>query len=107
MRRQSESPVRACAVMIVLTVIASAPAVSAQTIKSGLINSYSGFLAQAGDQMQKGIDLYVKEHEKDLPPGVKIEIIRRDDAASPDTGKRLAQELIARENVQLLMGIVG
>ena len=25
---------------------------------------------------QKGIDLYVKEHEKDLPPGVKIEIIR-------------------------------
>jgi branched-chain amino acid transport system substrate-binding protein len=107
MRRQSLWPVRTCAVMIILTVIASAPAVSAQTIKIGLINSYSGFLAQAGDQMQKGIDLYVKEHEKDLPPGVKIEIIRRDDAASPDTGKRLAQELIARDNVQLLMGIVG
>src|ERR1700724_1025092 len=107
MRRQSESPVRACAVMIILTVIAGAPAVSAQTIKIGLINSYSGFLAQAGDQMQKGIDLYVKEHEKELPPGVKIEIVRRDDAATPDTGKRHAQELITRENVQLLMGIVG
>jgi branched-chain amino acid transport system substrate-binding protein len=80
---------------------------SAQTIKIGVINSYSGFLAQAGDQMQKGIDLYVKTHEKELPPGVKIELIRRDDAATPDTGKRLAQELIARENVQLLMGIVG
>jgi branched-chain amino acid transport system substrate-binding protein len=82
-------------------------AASAQTIKIGVINSYSGFLAQAGDQMQKGIDLYVKTHEKELPPGVKIELIRRDDAATPDTGKRLAQELIARENVQLLMGIVG
>jgi branched-chain amino acid transport system substrate-binding protein len=57
--------------------------------------------------MQKGIDLYVKTHEKELPPGVKIELIRRDDAATPDTGKRLAQELIARENVQLLTGIVG
>src|SRR5262245_6141066 len=57
--------------------------------------------------MQKGIDLYVKEHEKELPPGVKIEIIRRDDAALPDTGKRLAQELITREQVQLLLGIVG
>src|SRR5262245_63308929 len=57
--------------------------------------------------MQKGIDLYVKEHEKELPPGVKIEIIRRDDAAVPDTGKRLAQELITREQVQLLLGIVG
>src|SRR5262245_25448749 len=79
----------------------------AQTVKIGLINSYSGFLAQAGDQMQKGIDLYVKEHEKELPPGVKIEVIRRDDGAVPDTGKRLAQELITREQVQLLLGIVG
>jgi branched-chain amino acid transport system substrate-binding protein len=85
----------------------SASATSAQTIKVGLINSYSGFLAQAGDQMQKGFDLYVKEHEKDLPAGLKIELIRRDDGAVPDTGKRIAQELIAREQVQLLLGIVG
>src|SRR5262245_65193650 len=90
-----------------LAVIASAPSAWAQTIKIGLINSYSGFLAQAGDQMQKGIDLYVKEHEKELPPGVKIELIRRDDGAVPDTGKRVAQELITREGVQLLLGIVG
>src|ERR1700737_2280790 len=95
------------AAIAALAVAATTVTASAQTVKIGLINSYSGFLAQAGDQMQKGIDLYVKEHEMDLPPGVKIEIIRRDDAASPDTGKRLAQELIARENVQLLMGIVG
>jgi branched-chain amino acid transport system substrate-binding protein len=80
---------------------------SAQTVKIGLINSYSGFLAQAGDEMQKGIDLYVKEHEKGLPPGVKIEIIKRDDAAAPETGKRVAQELITRDHVQLLLGVVG
>jgi len=79
----------------------------AQTIKIGLINSYSGFLAQAGDQMQKGIDLYVKEHQKDLPTGVKIEIVKRDDGASPETGKRVAQELITREHVQLLAGIIS
>jgi branched-chain amino acid transport system substrate-binding protein len=90
-----------------LTAVFNASSSSAQTIKIGLINSYSGFLAQAGDQMQKGIDLYVKEHEKELPPGVKIELIRRDDGAVPDTGKRLAQELITREQVQLLLGIVG
>jgi branched-chain amino acid transport system substrate-binding protein len=106
MRRQFLSPARTCATMMILTAVATFSA-SAQAIKIGLINSYSGFLAQAGDQMQKGIDLYIKEHEKDLPPGIKIEIIRRDDAAVPDTGKRLAQELITRERVQLLMGIVG
>ena len=79
---------------------------SAQTIKIGLINSYSGFLAQAGDEMEKGINLYIKEHEKELPPGVKIEIIRRDDAAAPEVGKRVAQELITRDRVRLLVGVV-
>jgi branched-chain amino acid transport system substrate-binding protein len=106
MKTQNLSRV-AVAAGAMLAAIGALSAASAQTIKIGVINSYSGFLAQAGDQMQKGIDLYVKTHEKELPPGVKIELIRRDDAATPDTGKRLAQELIARENVQLLMGIVG
>jgi len=106
MKTQNLSRV-AVAAGAVLAAIGGLSAASAQTIKIGVINSYSGFLAQAGDQMQKGIDLYVKTHEKELPPGVKIELIRRDDAATPDTGKRLAQELIARENVQLLTGIVG
>src|ERR1700720_83136 len=95
------------AAITALTVAGGTVTASAQTIKIGLINSYSGFLAQAGDQMQKGIDLYVKEHEKDLPPGVKIEIIKRDDAAAPETGKRVAQELITRDHVQLLVGVVG
>ena len=55
---------------------------------------------------QKAIDLYVKEHEKDLPPGVKIELMRRDDTSNPEVGKRLAQELITRDHVQLLTGVV-
>ena len=71
-----------------------------------MINSYTGFVAQAGDQGQKGIDLYVKQHEKDLPPGVKIELIQRDDTSNPEVGKRLAQELIARDHVQLLTGVI-
>jgi branched-chain amino acid transport system substrate-binding protein len=77
-----------------------------QTVKIGLINSYTGFVAQPADQGQKGFDLYVKLHEKDLPPGVKIELLRRDDTSNPEVGKRLAQELITRDHVQLLTGIV-
>jgi branched-chain amino acid transport system substrate-binding protein len=78
----------------------------AQTVKIGIINSYSGFVAQAADEMQKGIDLYVKLHEKDLPPGIKVELIKRDDTSNPEVGKRLAQELITRDQVQLLAGII-
>jgi len=83
-----------------------AQAVGQTVVKIGLISSYSGFVAQAADQAQKGIDLYVKEHKKDLPSGVKIEILRRDDTANPEVGKRLAQELIARDHVQLLTGVI-
>src|SRR6202171_801331 len=95
--------------LIVPLVVAAAslPApLAAQTVKIGLINSYTGWAAQPADQAQKGFDLYVKEHEKDLPPGVKIELLRRDDTTNPEVGKRLAQELITRERVQLLTGIV-
>jgi branched-chain amino acid transport system substrate-binding protein len=91
----------------VVAAVASLPMpLAAQTVKVGLINSYTGFVAQAADQGQKGSDLYFKEHEKDLPPGVKIEILKRDDTSNPDVGKRLAQELITRDHVQLLTGIV-
>jgi len=93
-----------CAALVVFA-LSSSPAM-AQTVKVGIISSYSGFVAQAADQAQKAIDLYVKEHEKDLPPGVKMELIRRDDTSSPEVGKRLAQELITREHVQLLTGVI-
>ncbi len=79
----------------------------AQTVKVGVINTYSGPQAAAGDQMERGIKLYTKLHEKDLPPGVTIELVRRDDTGmNPEVAKRLAQELITRDKVQLLTGVI-
>ena len=79
---------------------------AAQTVKVGVINSFTGFVAEPADQGQKGADLYYKLHQKDLPPGLKIELIKRDDTSNPVVGKRVAQELITRDHVQLLYGIV-
>lgn len=79
----------------------------AQTVKVGVINTYTGPLAAAGDQMQRGIDLYLKLHAKDLPPGVSIELVKRDDTGpNPEVAKRLAQELITQDKVQLLTGVI-
>jgi branched-chain amino acid transport system substrate-binding protein len=89
-----------------LALLPPVPAAAQTVVKIGLISSYSGFVAQAADQAQKGIDLYLKEHEKDLPQGVKLELVRRDDTSNPEVGKRLAQELITREHVQLLTGVI-
>ena len=94
-------------IVLLAAAVASLPAsLAAQTVKVGLINSYTGFVSQPADQGQKGTDLYIKEHERDLQPGVKIEILRRDDTSNPEVGKRLAQELITRDHVQLLTGFV-
>ena len=98
-----------CRKFIVLLVAAAAsfpvPLV-AQTVKVGLINSYTGFVAQAADEGGKAFDLYLKLHEKELPEGVKLEFVKRDDTSNPEVAKRLAQELIARDRVQMLMGVV-
>ncbi len=86
---------------------AAVPAAADTHIKIGFINSYSGFLAQPGDEMDKGVALYVKEHEKELPPGVTIEVIKRDDTSTPEVARREAQELITRDHVNLLFGLVS
>ncbi len=80
---------------------------SAQTIKIGVINTYSGPNASLGDNVDKGMKLYMKLNEKRLPPGVKIELITRDDGgANPDKAKQLAQELIVRDRIQILTGLI-
>src|SRR5215212_8271250 len=80
---------------------------AAQTVKIGLISSYSGPGAAQGDQVDKGAKLYMKLHADKLPPGVKVELVTRDDTgANGDVAKRVAQELIVRDKVQILTGVV-
>src|SRR5215469_14928356 len=83
------------------------PAAAQTAIKIGVITTYSGPLAPPGVTMDKGLTLYAKLHSKDLPKGVTVEIIRRDDTGiAPDVAKRLAQELITRDHVNILAGTV-
>ena len=81
----------------------AATAANAQgTIKIGLICPYSGQFADPAAQMDNGIKLYIKQHG-DTIAGKKIELIRKDSGGiAPDVAKRLAQELIVRDKVDLL-----
>jgi branched-chain amino acid transport system substrate-binding protein len=90
-----------------LAVLAGAGQAEAETVKIGVILSYSGPAASIGEEIDNGIKLYVKEHQAELPAGVTIELIRRDDTGpNPDVAKRLAQELITRDKVQILTGVI-
>jgi branched-chain amino acid transport system substrate-binding protein len=86
--------------------LATAPAQAQGTIKIGLILPYSGQFADAAAQMDNAIKLFVKENG-DTVAGKKIEFIRKDvGGIAPDVAKRLAQELIVRDGVDMLAGFV-
>ena len=78
---------------------------SAQNVvRLGLVSSFSGPFAEYGQQMLNGMKAYMKVHG-DTVAGKKIEIIQRDDGGpAPEVAKRLAQELVTRDNVDILVG---
>ena len=87
-------------------VLAVSPIAAQQTVKIGLIMPYSGQFADTATQMDNAIKLYVKQNG-DSVAGKKIEIIRKDTGGiAPDVAKRLAQELVVRDQVDILSGLI-
>ena len=82
------------------------PARAQEPVKIGLINVLSGQFADAGIQLDNGIKTYVQQHG-DVVAGRKVEFIRRDvGGVALDVAKRLAQELVVRDNIDLLAGFL-
>ena len=97
----------ACAVASMVAAAALSTAEAQTVVRVGVINTYSGPNVAQGEMMERGLQTYYQTHQKDLPAGVTVQLIRRDDTgAKPDVAKRLAAELIVREHVQLLIGLV-
>jgi branched-chain amino acid transport system substrate-binding protein len=85
-------------------IAATASANAQDTVKVGVILSLSGQFADAGVQMLNGIKTYMKEHGETVA-GKKIELIIKDDGGpAPDVAKRLAQELVVRDKVDMIAG---
>ncbi|WP_426441630.1 ABC transporter substrate-binding protein [Bradyrhizobium genosp. P] len=84
--------------------IAATGSVGAQsTIKIGMVMPMTGPLAAAGQQVLAGARLYVNQHGETVA-GKRIEMIVRDDASSGETGKRLIQELVVNDKVDIIGG---
>jgi branched-chain amino acid transport system substrate-binding protein len=85
--------------------LAAPLAVQAQTtpFKIGLILPMTGQQASTGRQIEAAVKLYIAQNG-DTVAGRKIEVIVKDDVATPDVTKRLAQELVVNEKVNVLAG---
>ena len=89
---------------IVASVLSVSAVQARDTVKIGIINPYSGQFADPSAQMDDGIKLYLKQHGNKLA-GKTVELVRKDTGGiAPPVAKRLAQELVTRDNVDLLAG---
>lgn len=94
----------AAATLLGLGLAWSSTALAQETVKIGVILPYSGPFADAANQLQAGIDLYISKHGDEVA-GKKIEIIKRDTGGpAPDVAQRMAQELVVRDGVDILAG---
>ena len=79
-------------------------AFAAEPFKVGLILPMSGPFASTGRQIEAAVKLY-QQKNGDTVAGRKVEIILADDGGlEPAVTKRLAQELVTRDHVQVLAG---
>jgi branched-chain amino acid transport system substrate-binding protein len=93
----------ACAALLAAALLPGAGH-AAGTIKIGIVMPYSGQFADLSRQMDNGIKIYMQQHG-DKVAGKKIELIRKDvGGINPPTAKRLAQELVVRDKVDILAG---
>ena len=90
---------------LALSALMSAPAWAAEPVKIGLVLPMSGPFAGYGKQIEHGVKLYLSTHG-DTYGGRKVELIIKDDSpgTAGDVSKRLAQELVVKDKVDILAG---
>lgn len=104
--RLFQLPRRTVAVAVLLACLApSALAADQPPLKVGFLASFSGPYADENRDTDAAIAAFIKEHG-DSVAGRKLQIIKRDDGGlSPENARRLAQDLIVSDRVDLLMGL--
>ena len=73
------------------------------SFKIGLVLPMTGQQATTGRQIEAAARLYMAQNG-DTVAGKKIELIVKDDTSLPDVTKRLAQELVVNDKVNVLAG---
>jgi len=74
-----------------------------QPLKVGVVLPMTGPFQSHGKQIYNGAQLYVQQHGA-VVAGRRIEFILRDDAGIADQTRRLSQEAVVRDKVEVLFG---
>jgi len=92
------------AAVMATVALASAQALAQDNkFRIGLILPMTGPFASTGRQIEAATKLYMAQNG-DTVAGKKVELIIKDDTGTPDVTKRLAQEMIVNDKVNVLAG---
>src|SRR6201984_3482684 len=79
------------------------PALAADTIRIGFVNTFSGPSAAIGNDARNGFELAL-DHIGRKMDGRPVEVIYEDDQQRPDVGKEKTEKLIQSDRVDFLAG---
>jgi branched-chain amino acid transport system substrate-binding protein len=99
MKKRNFLTLAACA----LATLSGAARAEGEPFRIGLILPMTGPFASTGRQIDAAVKLYMADNGTSAG-GRKVEVILKDDGGIPDTTKRLAQELIVNDKVQVIAG---
>src|SRR4029078_1634849 len=86
---------------------AFAAGAGAQTVKIGVVLPYTGVGAEFGQQVDRGMQMFMKLNPKAFEP-YKVEIVKRDSKTPSGAEAKVAgQELVAQEKVDILTGFIS
>lgn len=92
--------------LLAVALSAFAATAQAQTVRIGVVLPYTGIGAELGQQVDRGIQTYMKMNPNAFG-GIKVEIVKRDSKnPSGAEAKTAVQELITQEKVDILAGFI-
>jgi branched-chain amino acid transport system substrate-binding protein len=98
-------PFRALFIGLVAAGFAAAPALAQQKLKIGFITTLSGPAGIIGKHMRDSVELAL-DHLDHKMAGIPVQVVYGDDQQKPDVGVQVANEMLKKEQVDLVAGVI-
>jgi branched-chain amino acid transport system substrate-binding protein len=90
---------------IAAVLLAAGPAAAQQKVKIGFISTFSGPVGAIGTDMKNSVELAL-DHLGRKMAGLDVEVVYGDDQFKPDVGKQVADEMLKRDKVNFVSGVI-
>jgi len=93
------------ALAVASAIFAAGPASAQQKVKIGFITTLSGPQGVIGEYMKNSVELAL-DHLGRKMAGLDVEVFYGDDQVKPDVGKQVAEEMLKKQQVDFVAGII-